>query len=115
MADEDFDVDSLANYLHLDPAQVGKLADRGKIPGRKIAGRWRFSSHEVHHWLEERIGLSDDDELAHMESALQRSAPIGEEGPISIRDLLSPSAIAIPLAARTKGSAITAMTELAAS
>jgi PTS system nitrogen regulatory IIA component len=110
---EDFDIDSLAAYLHLTPQQVMRLADRGKLPGRKVAGGWRFSQAEVHHWLEDRIGLSDEEELAHMEGVLQRSHA-ADDRPDSIARLLHPEAIAAPLAARTRNSVISAMTELAA-
>ena len=60
MSQADFDIDGLAAYLHMMPADIAKLADRGKLPGRRVGGAWRFSRAEVHHWLEERIGLSDD-------------------------------------------------------
>ena len=70
MAQEDFDIDRLAAYLHMMPAAVQKLAERGKLPGRRIGGDWRFSAAEIHHWLEDRIGLSDDEALVHMEGAL---------------------------------------------
>ena len=60
MAEEDFDLESLATHLHLTPDQVRKMADRGKIPGRRIAGDWRFSRAEIHHWFETKIGLSDE-------------------------------------------------------
>ena len=35
-------IESLAQYLHLNPEQVAKLAERGKLPGRRIAGRTLF-------------------------------------------------------------------------
>ena len=113
MAEQDFDIDSLAAYLHLHPSQVSKLADRGKIPGRKVGGAWKFSGQEIHHWLEERIGLSDEDELVHMEGLLERAAMPGEDQPIRIAELLRPDAIALPLEVRSRGKVITAMTELA--
>ena len=110
----DFDIESLAVYLHLTPQQVTRLADRGRLPGRKVSGRWRFARAEIHHWLEERIGLSDEDELVDVEGVLDRSA--GAERPREIRvgKLLPPEAIAIPLAARTRNSVITRMVQLAA-
>jgi PTS system nitrogen regulatory IIA component len=61
MADADFDVDRLAAYLHRMPADITRLAERGKLPGRRVGGAWRFSAAEIHHWMEDRIGLSDDD------------------------------------------------------
>jgi len=38
VADDDFDLDSLAAYLHLSTAQVARMADRGQIPGRRVSG-----------------------------------------------------------------------------
>lgn len=111
---EDFDVDSLAVYLHLTPQQVTRLADRGKLPGRKVSGRWRFSRAEIHHWLERRIGLSDEDELAEVEDVLRAGAPTEHQREISIVRMLPIEAIAVPLKARTRNSVITRMVELAA-
>ena len=110
----DFDVDRLAKYLHLGPQQLVRLADRGKLPGRKVGGQWRFSKAEIHHWLEDRIGLSDEEELVQVESVLQGPAGASAESPISIADLLPVEAIAVPLPARTRGSVIETMAELAA-
>lgn len=114
MAHEDFDIDSLAAYLHLSPQQVMRLADRGKIPGRKVAGQWRFSQADVHHWLEERIGLSDDDALVEMENVLQRSAGPDAPQEISIVEMLPAEAIGVPLGARTRNAVFRAMVDLAA-
>ena len=119
MATEDFDIDSLAAYLHLIPAQVLRLADRGKLPGRRVSGQWRFSRAEIHHWLEHRIGLSDEDELVHMEGVLQRSAllsgdPSSGERPIALSELLSIDTVAVPLKAKTRSSVIREMADLAA-
>jgi nitrogen PTS system EIIA component len=114
MADDDFGIESLAAYLHLDPAQVLRLAERDKLPGRRVAGQWRFSQAEIHHWLEERIGLSSDAELIHMEGVLRRAEGKTDESVISIAEMLPLEAIALPLPARTRGSVITSMVELAA-
>lgn len=112
MAEEDFDVGGLAAYLHMLPAQIMKLVDRGKLPARRVGGEWRFSSAEIHHWLEDRIGLSDNTELAELETSLER-ADTTTNGDLSIAALLPVEAIAIPLQARTRSSVITGMTELA--
>ncbi len=105
----DFGIESLARYLHLTPQQVARLADRGKLPGRKVAGQWRFARADIHHWLEQRIGL-DEDDVVDMEGLLQ---PTASEREIVIADLLPPVAIAIPLAARTRAAVFPAMIELA--
>ncbi len=114
MAAEDFDVDRLAVYLHRMPAEIVKLAERGKLPGRRVGGVWRFSAAEIHHWMEERIGLSDDDELLSVEGALDRHGRHAEDDEVSISDLLRTESIAVPLLAKTRSSVITSMTELAA-
>jgi PTS system nitrogen regulatory IIA component len=115
MGAEDFDIDRLATYLHLTPPQVSRLADRGKLPGRKVAGEWRFSQADIHHWFENRIGLSDEDELVAVEGVLQRSAAKAGETTeeIVIAEMLPPEAIGIPLQARTRNAVFSAMVDLA--
>lgn len=116
MPHRDFDVAGLARYLHLSPEQVLRLAERGKIPGRKVAGQWRFPRAEVHHWLEQKIGGAEDDaQLARLETVVsQPTAGPSETIFTSLTDLMPPEAIAIPLQARTRNSVITQMVELAA-
>jgi PTS system nitrogen regulatory IIA component len=114
MQHEDFDVASLAAYLHLDPQQVDRLANRGKLPARRVGGKWRFSPAEIHHWMEKRLGLLDDAELAQVETAMEkRPVHEDEEVELTIESLLSVELISPLLPARTKGSVITSMAELA--
>src|ERR1700749_3983125 len=101
MAQPDFDIDRLAAYLHMSPAAVQKLAERGKLPGRRIGGDWRFSAAEIHHWLEDRIGLSDEEGLIQVEGALDNASKESDVEPVSIADLLKLEAIEIPFEART--------------
>jgi len=114
MAQDDFDIDRLAAYLHMMPDAVLKLAERGKLPGRRVAGEWRFSAPEIHHWLEDRIGLSDAEGLVQMEGALDRASGETDRDQVSIADFLKIEAIEVPLDARTRGSVVAKMTELAA-
>jgi nitrogen PTS system EIIA component len=114
MSSGDFSVESLARYLHLHPQQVVKLAERGQLPGRKAAGQWRFARPDVHHWLERRIGLSDESELIEVEAVLQKSAPPEAPQDLLIAEILPVEAIAVPLGARTRNSVIDTMVELAA-
>jgi PTS system nitrogen regulatory IIA component len=110
----DFDVNSLARYLHLTPQQVAKLAERGKLPGRKVSGEWRFAKPDIHHWFEHRIGLSDESELVRVEAMLDQASTVESEPEICIAKMLPREAIAVPLLARTRNSVIDAMVELAA-
>ncbi len=114
MAQDDFDIERLAAYLHMMPSAVQKLAERGKLPGRRIGGDWRFSAAEIHHWLEDRIGLSDEADLVQMEGALDRASTESDTEAISIAELLKLEAIEVPIDARTRGSVVGRMTQLAA-
>ncbi len=105
----DFGIESLAKYLHLSPHQVARLADRGKLPGRKVGGQWRFARADIHHWLEQRIGL-DEDEIVDVQGLLRASE---SEQEIVLAELLPVRAIAVPLEARTRASVFTAMVDLA--
>lgn len=112
MAPKDFNINSLAIYLHLTPAQVLRMAERGRLPGRRIAGQWRFSEAEIHHWLEERIGVSDEEELVRVEGVLDRQSG-GAVVEISISEMLPTEAVAVPLEARTRNKVIEKMADLA--
>ena len=115
MPHTDFDTFRLAEYLRLSPQQVAKLADRGQLPGRKVSGAWRFSKSDIHHWLERRIGVSDEEELVEVEGVLRQSAPADEQHEVSIAEMLPLDAIAVPLLARTRTSVIASMIKLAGS
>ena len=110
---DDMDVDALAEYLHLTPPQVAKMAVRGKLPGRKVGGQWRFSEPEIHLWLEQRIGASDLDQLDRVQQVLDRAAGPGDDDP-KIAELCRVEAVEVPLNARTRGSVIRSMCQLAA-
>ncbi len=111
MSDEDFDLQSLATYLHLTPAQVERMANREQLPGRRVGGQWKFSTSEIHHWWEDRIGLSTPTELEQVERVLDTTRPADTPG---IAALLQPAAIAIPLQARTRNSVIERICALSA-
>lgn len=108
---EDFDVAALAAYLHITPDQVNKLVKQDKLPARRVGGELRFSEAEIHHWLEDRIGVSDEGQLVKFEAAFQRAEPA--QALWSIADFCPIERIAIPLNSRTRGSAIRDMCQLA--
>ena len=94
---EDFTIETLASYLHLEVSRVARLAERGRLPGRKVGGLWRFPEAEIHHWLEDKIGAADDDELARMEGALERADQTTEQETLCVSGLLPAGAVAVPL------------------
>lgn len=113
MSNEDFEIDSLAAFLHLTPQQVARMADRGKIPGRKVSGQWKFSRAEIHHWFENRIGASGEIELVEVEQTLERQRPTGETY-AEIGEMLHVTAVNPLLNARSGRAVISSMCELAA-
>lgn len=115
MASKDLDIEQLADYLHLTVGQVSKMAVRGKIPSRKVNGEWRFSESEIHHWLEEQIGVSDPEELERMERVLQRNIDVSSDDRALLVDFMSPLSVAVPLEVRTRNSVIREMCKLAES
>jgi PTS system nitrogen regulatory IIA component len=114
MPSKDFDISGLAAYLHLTPQQVERLANRGKVPGRRVGGEWRFSQAEIHHWMETRMGVLDDGELAHVEDVLEDASDADQKKTISVAGKLPLEAIDLALPARTRGKVITTMATLAA-
>ena len=108
---EDLDVARLAEYLHVTPDQVTRMAVRGRLPGRRVGGDWRFNEAEIHHWLEERIGASDREELDKVQRVIDRV--VGESMDRPLSELCTTETTAVPLNARTRGSVIRAMCELA--
>src|SRR5262249_28317790 len=68
---------------------------------------------EIHHWLEERIGLSDEEELQQMESFL-RPMHGHLTAPRPVAEMLPLAAIEVPLKARTRNSVITSICDVAA-
>lgn len=114
MASKDFDIDQLASYLHVTPEQVNKMVSRGKLPGRRVNGQWRFSESEIHHWLEDHIGVGDAEELEKVERILDRNWDTTIDDRSMLSDFMLVDAIAVPLDARTRGSVIREMSQLAA-
>ena len=113
---EDLDLAQIAQYLHITPSQAEKMAVRGKIPGRRVGGQWRFNEADIHHWLEERIGASEGgDELARVQQVVDRmTAESVDSTERPLHELCSVDTIRVPLQARTRGSVIRSMCDLAA-
>lgn len=111
MAEDDFDLAALAAFLHTTPEQIRKMAEREKIPGRRIAGNWKFSRAEIHQWFEERIGASDTKELAEVEKILEKQKRHAEVEVVCIAQLLSTDRIFVPFLAKTRNSAIDSICE----
>jgi nitrogen PTS system EIIA component len=107
---ETLDINQLAAYLSRDAREVGKLANRGMLPGRKVGGEWRFARAEINHWLESRLHEYTEAELEALESAHTE----GVEEPL-LANLLSEERIAVPLPASTRSSVLRELVKVAES
>src|SRR4051812_23555410 len=92
----------LIERLGRDRREVEKMVSRGRIPGHKVEGEWRFHPAEITHWLEQEIRGYSEDELVAVEAS-QGSTEGDVEVPVS--SLLKPETVQVPLDARTKRSA----------
>jgi PTS system nitrogen regulatory IIA component len=107
---ETLDINQLAAYLSRDAREVGKLANRGVLPGRKVGGEWRFARAEINHWLESRLHEYSEAELEALESAHATAA-----GEPLLGNLLSEELVAVPLPASTRASALRELVKVAES
>lgn len=110
---DDFDLASLADYLHVPLGHASKLAERGRLPGRRVSGQWRFSRSEINAWIESRLGDANPDEMAPVSKVVQSPA-FDSATPSKLSEMLPREAVASPLLARTRQSVIDAMVDLAA-
>ena len=116
MPHTNLNLQQLSRYLHLPDAQIRKLVDKGVILSRRVNGELVFSRDEVHRWLEQRIGISGEEELVQVEEALIKSIPPGTvEDEVSLASLIPAGAVALPLSAKTRDSVIRSMVQLASS
>ncbi len=101
MSHESISIEELATRMGRDRRDVEKLANRGRIPGRKVAGAWQFHPTEIRHWLEHEMRAYTDTELAALEEG-QRTEATEEDTPILHRMALE--TVQVPLQGRTKRS-----------
>ncbi|WP_417391423.1 PTS sugar transporter subunit IIA [Gimesia sp.] len=110
MAHESFSLSDLAKQLGRDRRELEKLANRGRIPGRKVQGEWQFHSTEITHWLEQEMRSYTISELERVE---QTNPPPLLDADNLISSLMPEELIAVPLDARTKRSVLESLIEVA--
>jgi PTS system nitrogen regulatory IIA component len=105
MGNDTMDLGQLASLLGRDARELGKLATRGHLPGKKVGGEWRFATAEIHQWLEREMpGLSD--------TQLKALETLPADDPF-ISTLLPLDCINLELPARTRGSVVRELVKLA--
>ncbi len=110
MSHEPYSLEELARQLGRDRREIEKLANRGRIPGRKVGGEWQFHPTEITHWLEQKMREYTGTELAAVEES-QLSTEADADVPVT--SLLSLKMVEVPLQARTKRSVLESLVEVA--
>jgi nitrogen PTS system EIIA component len=110
MENETMDLEQLASYLQRDARELSKMANRGYLPGQKIAGEWRFASAEINQWIETQMHAYTEQELTALESGT--SAGRADRLPL-VMTLLSEATMAVPLLAGTRDSVLRELVKVA--
>ena len=112
MPGEQMSEQQVAAYIHLDLREVNKLASRGQIPCRKVAGRFVFRKGEVDHWVETQMHGLGKDRLAKIERGVSAHHGFDETIPLVI-PLIPTGGLAVPLEARSRDAALRSLVKLA--
>ena len=83
-------LEEFARHVGMDVREVRRLADRGKLPGDKIGGQWRFNRAKVTEWLQQEMHLLDHDRLV----AIERS--MGPEGTPGAPEMIVTGLMGLP-------------------
>jgi nitrogen PTS system EIIA component len=107
MGSDVMDLEQLASFLGRDARELGKLANRGHLPGRKVGGEWRFAAAEIQNWVESAMGGWSEQEL----QGIDREQAAGFT-PV-IAPMIPVECIDLNFGARTKNSALRGLVKLA--
>jgi PTS system nitrogen regulatory IIA component len=110
MSHQFLSLDELATQLGRDKRELEKLVNRGRIPGHRVEGAWRFHPAEIRMWLEQEMRGFNTAELAVVEE-LQRGAQTPEGSPLAA--ILQRETVQVPLEARTRRSVLESLVEVA--
>jgi len=110
---ETFDLPELAQFLQRDARDLEKMAARGRLPGRRVGGEWKFNRSDVHHWLEESFHSFSDQQLRSVEQGVHRGRPRPSGLTHLVGDLLTEETVEVPLNARTAPGVLRELVEVA--
>jgi excisionase family DNA binding protein len=54
MAETAMTVREVASYLNVNEKTVYRLAQKGELPGFKVAGAWRFRRADIDRWIDDQ-------------------------------------------------------------
>jgi PTS system nitrogen regulatory IIA component len=103
-------LEDFARHIGMDVREVRKLADRGKLPGQKIGGQWRFNRALVTEWLQQEMPSLEERRLVEVERAM--AEPDQVSGMV-VTDLIGVEGVEPNLAANTRSSVLRELVGLA--
>ena len=59
MENEIWTIGEVADYLRLKQSTAYSLAAKGKLPGFKIGGSWRFKRDDIEQWIEQGKSIKE--------------------------------------------------------
>lgn len=101
-------IDELARHMGMDARIVRKWADKGKLPGHKVGGEWRFNNAQMREWLQQEMHGFDDAHIRNLEHAMRDGAPDR-----LLEQYLATEAVEMNLAARSRASVLRELVRLA--
>ena len=104
-------LEEFAAHVGMDAREVRKLADRGRLPGRKISGEWRFNRARVTEWLQQEMPTLHERRLIEVEQAMGNK-DASDERVMLVTDLIGIEGIDLQLPAKTKGSVLRELVRL---
>ena len=79
MAETAMTVREVATYLNVNEKTVYRLAQKGEIPGFKVAGTWRFRREDIDRWIESQMQAASGRSEAQNDPTTE-GAPASERG-----------------------------------
>ncbi len=107
-------LEEFAKHVGVDEREVRRLADRGKLPGNKLAGQWRFNRARVTEWLQQEMHFLDERRLIAIERSMSKGADraVDDRGMV-VTDLIGLDGVEVAMPARTKASVLRELVKLA--
>jgi nitrogen PTS system EIIA component len=101
MPHEEMNEQQVASYLNMDARDVARLAQQGRMPGRRVGGKLRFLKSDVDHWVELQMPTLGRERLAEIERGVSEHHGFdGDE--LLVWRMIPPGGIIAPMGGRTK-------------
>jgi len=106
-------LEDFARYVNMDAREVRKLADRGKLPGQKVGGEWRFNRARVTEWLQQEMQSLEEDRLIAIEQSMSSGLDVEDHSAMIVTSLIGMEGVDAAMAANTKASVLRELVKLA--